>query len=126
MALRALRGATTVDKDDADEIRTRTIDLLNKLFERNNIDQEDVISIIFTTTSDVTALPPAAAARQIGLVDAALLCAQEMEAVVGPDRCIRLMLHLETDLARSELKHVFLRGAVVLRPDLAEPGDEEL
>jgi len=126
MAMRALRGATTVDKDDPAEIRVRTTDLLNKLFERNEISHDDVISIIFTTTADVTALPPAAAARDIGLVDVALLCAQEMETSVGPNRCIRLMLHVETDRSRQELKHVFVRGAVVLRPDLAEPGDEEM
>jgi len=123
MAVRALRGATTVDTDDPNEIRQRTIDLLNVLFERNEIDADDVISIFFTATEDVRSLPPAAAARTLGLVDVPLLCAQEMASEVGPDRCIRLLLHTETDRPRSDLRHVFLREATVLRPDLVEPGD---
>lgn len=124
MAMRALRGATTVDQDDPAEIKTRTVDLLTELFSRNDIDHDQVVSILFTTTGDITSLPPAAAAREFGLVDVPLLCAQEMAAEVGPDYCIRLMLHLDTETPRSGLRHVFLRGATVLRPDLAEPGDE--
>lgn len=126
MAVRAVRGATTVDSDDPDEIRQRTITLLSEVFERNDLDEEDVISILFTATEDIRSLPPAAAARQFGLVDVPLLCAQEMPAEVGPDRCIRFMLHIETDKPRGELRHVFLRGATVLRPELVEPGDEAL
>jgi chorismate mutase len=125
MGVRALRGAITVDDDDPGEISQRTIDLLKLLFERNQLDSEDVISIFFTVTPDVQSLPPAAAARKFGLVDVPLLCAQEMASDVGPDRCIRLMLHVETERARSELRHVFLRGAAALRPELTEPGDED-
>jgi chorismate mutase len=125
MAVRALRGATTVDQDDPDEIKRRTTTLLSTVFERNGLSDEDLISILFTVTGDVTSLPPAAAAREFGLVDVPLLCAQEMEAEVGPPRCIRLMLHVETDLDRNALRHVFLRGATVLRPELVEPGDED-
>ncbi len=125
MAVRALRGAITIDEDAPGEIRRRTMDLLGVLFERNQLDGEDVISIFFTATSDVRSLPPAAAAREFGLVDVPLLCAQEMESEIGPERCIRLLLHVETDRVRSDLRHVFLRGATVLRPELAEPGDED-
>lgn len=126
MAVRALRGATTVDVDDPQEIRKRTIQLLEILFERNDVHTDDVISIFFTTTGDVRGLPPAAAARAFGLEDVPLLCAQEMESDIGLDHCVRLMLHIETDKPRSSLRHVFLRRATTLRPDLAEPGDEDL
>lgn len=125
MAVRALRGAITVDVDDPGEIRQRTISLLEVLFERNGLDVDDVISIFFTATSDVKSLPPAAAARAFGLVDVPLLCAQEMDSEVGLEQCIRLLLHIDTELPRQELRHVFLRGATTLRPELAEPGDED-
>lgn len=125
MAVRALRGAITVDVDDPGEIRQRTISLLEVLFERNGLDVDDVISIFFTATSDVKSLPPAAAARAFGLVDVPLLCAQEMDSEVGLEQCIRLLLHIDTELPRQQLRHVFLRGATTLRPELAEPGDED-
>ena len=124
MAVRALRGATTVDADDPSEIRQRTIELLATLFERNDLSFDDVISILFTATADLASLPPAAGARGFGLIDVPLLCAQEMPTEGGLERCVRLMLHVETDRSRDELRHVFLRRATTLRPDLAEPGDE--
>jgi chorismate mutase len=126
MAVRALRGAITVDADDPGEIRKRTIDLLGVLFDRNGLDPDDVISILFTVTADLASLPPAAAAREYGLIEVPLLCAQEMASDNSPPRCIRLLLHLETAKPRNELKHVFLRGATVLRPELTAPGDEAL
>ncbi len=125
MAVRALRGATTVDVDDPAEVRQRTIQLLEVLFERNHLRPDDVISIFFTTTSDVRSLPPAAAARAFGLVDVPLLCAQEMESDIGLAHCVRLLLHVDTELNRTDLRHVFLRQATTLRPELAEPGDAE-
>ena len=108
MAVRALRGAITVEVDDPGEIRQRTIDLLSVLFERNELDVDDVISIFFTVTEDIRSLPPAAAARAFGLVDVPLLCAQEMGNDMSLERCIRLMLHIDTELDRKELRHVFL------------------
>ena len=124
MAVRALRGAITVDVDTPEEIRLRTVELLRTIFERNDLSLDDVISILFTATEDVASLPPAAGARGFGLVDVPLLCAQEMPTDGGLEQCIRLMLHIESDKPKSELRHVFLRGATRLRPDLAEPGDE--
>lgn len=124
MAVRALRGAITVDVDEPEEIRRRTVDLLSTIFDRNGIALDDVISILFTATEDLASLPPAAGARGFGLVDVPLLCAQEMPTDGGLARCIRLMLHIETDLPKSELRHVFLREATKLRPDLAEVGDD--
>lgn len=125
MAVRALRGAITIDADDPGDIRERTIGLLKVLFERNGLDVDDVISIFFTATDDLRSLPPAAGARAFGLLDVPLLCAQEMHSDVGLDRCIRLLLHIDTERARTDLRHVFLGGATTLRPELAEPGDED-
>ncbi len=124
MAVRALRGAITVAEDDPTEIRQRTIDMLKVLFERNDLNADDVISIFFTATEDLRSLPPAAAARAFGLIDVPLLCAQEMPTEVGPELCVRMLLHIETEKSRDELRHVFLGGAASLRPELAEPGDE--
>lgn len=125
MPIRAIRGAITVDADVKEEIATRTTTLLETLYERNDLQHDDVISILFTATQDLASAPPAAAARTFGLVDVPLLCAQEMPVVGSLPLCIRLMLHIETDRPRSELRHVFLRGATALRPELAEPGDDQ-
>ncbi len=124
MAVRALRGATTVDQDDPGEIRQRTIELLTTLFDRNGLVADDVVSIFFTVTGDLTSLPPAAGARAFGLLDVPLLCGQEMRTEGGLGQCVRLMLHADIDRPRDELRHVFLHRAVTLRPDLAEPGDD--
>lgn len=126
MAVRGLRGATTVDADDPEEIHRRTTDLLELAFERNQIHPDSVISIFFTATHDLRSVAPAAAARAMGLVDIPLLCAQEMPVDGGLERCVRFLLHVETLKSRHELRHVFLRGATRLRPELAEPGDEAL
>ncbi len=124
MPLRALRAAITIDNDLPDEVRGATTSLLEVLYERNGLTHDDVVSILFTATQDIQSTPPAAAARSFGLVDVPLLCAQEMHVAGSLQMCIRLMLHIDTDAPRSELRHVFLRGATKLRPELAEPGDE--
>lgn len=99
---------------------------MNELLKRNEIESDDVISVFFTATSDITVIPPARAVRDMGMEGVPLLCAQEMEAEVGPPLCVRLMMHIETEASKAEVRHVFLRGAVVLRPDLVEPGDERV
>lgn len=124
MPMRALRGAITVDADTREQVAAATNVLLSTLYERNGLQHDDVISILFTATQDIASAPPAASARSFGLVDVPLLCAQEMPVVGSLPLCIRLMLHIETDRPRSELQHVFLRGATALRPELARPGDE--
>lgn len=124
MPIRAIRGAITVDADTREEISQRTTALLTALYERNDLEHDDVISILFTATQDLASFPPAAAARAFGLVDVPLLCAQEMPVIGSLPLCIRLMLHVETDREKSELRHVFLRGATALRPELVEPGDD--
>jgi chorismate mutase len=124
--MHALRAAITLDSDSQDEVRSRTTKLLETLYERNALTHDSVISILFTATNDITSAPPAAAAREFGLLDVPLLCAAEMPVKGSLQLCIRLMLHIESDMPRSDLRHVFLRGATVLRPELAEPGDDSL
>ena len=125
MSVFALRGATTVDSDTPEEIRSRTIELLEQMFERNDLRRADIISVFFTSTSDLMSLPPAAAARAFGLNDVALLCAQEAEIDGGLEHCVRIMLHLNTTKEAADFRHVFLRRATEVRPDMAEPGDED-
>ena len=117
-AVRALRGATTCDADDPAQIGERTVTLLEEMFARNGVDHDDLISILFTTTHDLTSTFPATAARTIGLGDVPLLCAQEIPVPGSVPRCIRVLAHLETDRPRNELHHVYLEGAVSLRDDL--------
>ena len=124
MAVRALRGATTIDHDDADEVKKRTGELIAGLLERNGLVPDDLISIFLTATADITSIAPAAGIRELGLTDVPLLCVGEMVTDGGLARCIRLMAHVETDRPRSEMRHLFLRGAVVLRPDLVEDTPE--
>lgn len=121
--VRALRGATTIDDDTPAQITERVKALLHELFQRNGLSNDDVISLIVTGTGDITSYHPATAARSYGLPDVAILGAQELPIDGTLDRCIRVLLHVETPLAKHELQHVFLERAVVLRPDLAGPGD---
>ena len=124
MPIRAIRGAITVDADTREQIADRTTVLLETLYERNDLHHDQIISVLFTATQDLASAPPALAARKFGLVDVPLLCAQEMPVIGALPLCIRLMLHIETDRPRTELRHVFLRRATALRPELAEPGDD--
>lgn len=119
-AVRALRGATTVDADTPEQVTERTVELLAAMLERNDVAHEDLISIVFTTTPDVVSLFPATAARTLGLGDVPLLCASEIAVPGATPGCIRVLAHLETARARQELHHVYLRGARGLRDDLPE------
>ncbi|MDH3302098.1 MAG: chorismate mutase [Acidimicrobiia bacterium] len=125
MAVRALRGATTVDRDDVDEVKKRAGELLEGLLDRNDIQADDLISIFFTTTADISSIAPAAGIRALGYTDVPLLCVGEMPTEGGLARCIRLMVHVETERPRSAMRHLFLRGAVVLRPDLVDDNDDD-
>jgi chorismate mutase len=120
MPVRALRGATTVDADAPDRVMDRVKVLMHELFERNGLEADDVISILVTSTPDITAIHPATAVRAYGLPEVPLMGAQELLVEGSLPRCVRVMLHIETDKPRHELRHVFLEGAVVLRPDLME------
>jgi chorismate mutase len=117
-AVRALRGATTIDEDTEAHITDRVVALMEALFDRNEIDHDDLISILFTATDDIHATFPATAARKVGLGDVPLICARELDVAGGTARCIRVMMHLYTDRSRAELHHVYLEGASNLRDDL--------
>lgn len=119
-AVRALRGATTVDADTPEHITERVVALLETMLARNGVDKEDLISILFTATDDVVSMFPAAAARTIGLGDVPLMCARELGVTGSTPNCIRVMMHLTTDRSRAELHHVYLEGARGLRDDLPE------
>jgi chorismate mutase len=118
LALRALRGATTVDEDTREQIHERVKALLAELFERNGLEHDDLVSILFTATDDLHSAFPAEAARAFGLGDVPLICARELDIEGGTPRCIRLLVHLTTERARDELRHVYLEGARGLRDDL--------
>lgn len=119
-AVRALRGATTVDTDTAEQVAERTCALLTTMMQRNGVAHEDLISILFTATPDVVSMFPATAARTLGLGDVPLLCAREIDVAGATPRCIRVLVHLTTERSRAELHHVYLEGARSLRDDLPE------
>ena len=119
-SVRGLRGATTIDVDEHEHITERMLALLTELFERNDIDHEDLISIVFTATDDIHSIFPAAAARKFGLGDVPLICARELDIEGATPRCIRVLVHLTTERTRQELHHVYLEGARGLRDDLPD------
>ena len=119
-AVRAIRGATTVDADTDEQVRSRTIALLESMIERNGVAHDDIISVLFTATDDIHSLFPASAARDIGFGDIPLMCARELDITGATPLCIRVLMHLMTDRGRSELRHVYLEGASGLRDDLPD------
>ena len=116
--VRALRGATTCAMDSVEEITVVTQELLIAMMERNEIDHDDVISVVFTTSPDLTATFPATAARGIGFGDVPLICASEIDVPGAMARTVRVMMHAYTTRTRNEMRHVYLRGAQGLRDDL--------
>ena len=119
-AVRALRGATTVDADTAEQVSERVQALVTAMLTRNGVAKEDLISIVVTATDDIHSMFPATAARACGLGDVPLLCARELDIVGGTPLCIRVLMHLATERARDDLHHVYLEGARGLRDDLPE------
>jgi chorismate mutase len=120
VAVRAIRGAIQVDRDDRDEILAGTSELVTEILHRNGVDREDLISIVFTATPDLTAEFPAYAARLMGLSDVPLLCTTEMAVPGAMPRVLRVLAHVESDRSRAEIRHVYLRGAAALRTDLPQ------
>ena len=117
--VRAIRGATQVDADDATQILGRTRELLAAILAENALTSDAVVDVIFTATCDLRSRTPAEAARALGWTDVPLLCVQEMDVDHALPRCIRVLMHVQTDTARTGLTHVYLHGARALRPDLA-------
>jgi chorismate mutase len=117
-AVRALRGATTVDADTEEAITKAVQTLIGEMLSRNDISNDDLISILFTATDDLSATFPATPARLMGLGDVPLLSAREISVAHGTQRCVRVLMHLSTERSRSELRHVYLEGAAGLNDDL--------
>jgi chorismate mutase len=118
--VRALRGATTLDVDERDHLIERTQEVMSALFARNGLTEDDLISIVFTATSDIHSAFPAEAARDAGFTHVPLMCARELEIDGGIPRCVRLLIHAYTDRPATDLRHVYLHEARQLRTDLPE------
>ncbi|GBD14621.1 Chorismate mutase AroH [bacterium HR25] len=119
MLCRGIRGATTVAANTREAILEATRELLTAMTEANQIRPEDVASVFFTTTPDLTAEFPAVAARQMGWDHVALLCGHEMNVPGSLPMCLRILLHVNTEKRPEEIVHVYLRGARALRPEFA-------
>jgi chorismate mutase len=118
--VRALRGATTLDVDERGHLIARTQEVMAAVFERNALTEDDLISIVFTATSDIHSAFPAEAAREAGFTHVPLMCARELEIDGGIPRCVRLLIHAYTDRPADQLRHVYLHEARQLRTDLPE------
>jgi chorismate mutase len=120
VTVRAVRGAIQVEANEREAILGGAAELVTAVLERNGLGPDDLISILFTATPDLTADFPAYAARQLGLVDVPLMCATEISVPGAMPRVLRLLAHIETRLARKAIRHVYLRGAAALRTDLPQ------
>ena len=120
MAVRAIRGATQLTADDPAEMAQAVQELITEMMQRNSAGAESLISIILTATPDLRSTFPATAARGLGLGDVPLLSAQEVDVPGALPRVVRVMVHAEVDRPRAQIKHVYTRGAEVLRQDLAQ------
>jgi chorismate mutase len=116
--VRAVRGATQLERDDRDHMLERVAELVIGVMDANGLEVDDFISVIFTATSDLVSEFPAYAARRLGFGEVPLLCARELEIEGSMQRVVRLLAHVETDLPRADVTHVYLHGAAALRSDL--------
>jgi len=127
MPVRGIRGAIDVLEDTPGAVLEATRELLTEMQNANpQLRGEDIASAIFTTSKDLQAVYPAQAARQMGWVAVPLLCCQELDVRGGLPRCVRILLHWNTELPQNAVRHVYLRGAAGLRPDLTGNGNEEI
>ena len=120
LMVRGLRGATTVDADTPAQVTERSQELMREIMARNELVEDDIVSVLFTATPDVTSIFPATAIREIGFGAVPLLCAAEIAVPDAMPLCIRVLLHVHTTRSRDEMHHVYLHGAQVLRDDLPD------
>ena len=120
LMVRGLRGATTVDADTVAQVTERSQELLRAVMDRNDLREDDIVSILFTATPDVTSMFPATAIREIGFGAVPLLCAAEIAVPGSMPLCIRVLLHVYSARSRDEMHHVYLHGAQGLRDDLPD------
>ncbi len=118
MIVRAVRGATTVESNTAEQIIKETTVLLEKIITTNNINEDDIISVIFTVTNDLNAAFPAEAARKAGLTKIALMCMREIDVPGSLKNCIRILMHINTEKSNDQIKHIYLKGSKSLRQDI--------
>ncbi len=123
MLVRGVRGATTIEANTVEAVLEATQELLSAMVEANDIDAENVASALFTTTPDVNAEFPAVAAREMGWEHVALLCGHEMSVPKALKMCLRILIHVNTDKPAKEIRHIYLRGATALRPDIGKQND---
>ncbi len=119
MAVRAIRGATQLEDDVREHMLDRVAEMVRDVIDSNGLDVDDFISIIFTATSDLVSEFPAYAARRLGFADVPLICARELEVEGSMPRVVRMLAHVETDVPKAEITHVYLHGAAHLRRDLS-------
>lgn len=119
MTVRAIRGAIQVEADDPALISEAAVTLMSEVVGANSVLLDDIISVLFTMTPDLTSDFPARAVRSAGLGEVPLMCASEIAVPGATPRVIRLLAHVVSSRPRSEIHHIYLRGAAVLRPDLA-------
>jgi chorismate mutase len=119
MYCRGIRGATTVERNDREEILSATTELLQLMIRCNGLQTEDVASAIFSLTEDLDAEFPAVAARLLGWTDVPLMCSREIPVPGSLGKCVRILLHVNTTRSLAEIQHVYIRGAVDLRPTFA-------
>ena len=131
MPVRAVRGATQLVSDTREEMLDRVAEMVTEVMSANQLEVDDFISVIFTATADLVSEFPAYAARQLGFGEVPLLCARELEIERSMPRVVRMMAHVESEVPRSEITHVYLHGAAALRTDLTrvrshpdEPADD--
>lgn len=117
-AVRAVRGATQLERDERDHLLERVAEMVTGVMEANDLVVDDFISVVFTATSDLVSEFPAYAARRLGFGDVPLLCARELEVAGSMPRVVRMLAHVERDLPRADMTHVYLHGAAGLRRDL--------
>ncbi|MBM7556481.1 chorismate mutase [Halanaerobacter jeridensis] len=122
MKVRGIRGAITVTEDTEKAIITATTKLLNEMIAANGLEEDNVASVTFSLTPDLNSAFPAVAARELGWDNVALFCCQELAINDALDKCIRILIHYNTDKKLGELNHIYLKDAKKLRPDLAEEG----
>ena len=118
MPVRAVRGATQVAVDEKEQVLAATRELVSQVLAANELAEDDVLSILFTATADISSVAPALAARQLGLNQPALICAQEMAVAGSMPRVIRLLAHIETTRPAGQVRNVYLNGTELLRVDV--------
>jgi chorismate mutase len=120
VAVRALRGAIQLERDEREHLLESVTELLQAVLKANDLGSDELISMLFTATPDLHSEFPALAARELGMTDVPLLCAQEIDVAGAMPRVVRILAHVETERSKSDLRHVYLRGATALRKDIAQ------